>query len=91
VQNVELAVLNWIEKTETAIRLRGRIEQVLNWGTVRGYDDDLNPKRWRGHLDKLLARPSKVAAAEHHAALPFTEIAAHRRRRGHGMCSECAR
>jgi integrase len=80
VRNVELAhilaVLEpiWIEKTETATRLRGRIEQVLDWATARGYRDGLNPARWRGHLDKLLARPSKVAGAEHHAALPFTEI-----------------
>jgi integrase len=72
-----LAVLEpiWAPKTETATRLRGRIEQVLDWATARGYRDGLNPARWRGHLDKLLARPSKVAQVEHHAALPFTEIA----------------
>jgi integrase len=71
-----LAVLEpiWIEKTETATRLRGRIEQVLDWAAARGYRDGLNPARWRGHLDKLLARPSKVAKVAHHAALPFTEI-----------------
>jgi hypothetical protein len=80
VRNVErahvLAVLEpiWTEKTETATRLRGRIEQVLDWATARGYRDGLNPARWRGHLDKLLARPSKVADVEHHAALPFTEM-----------------
>jgi integrase len=80
VRNVELAhvlaVLEpiWSEKTETATRLRGRIEQVLDWATARGYRDGLNPARWRGHLDKLLARPSKLADAQHHAALPFTEI-----------------
>ena len=50
-----LAVLEpiWTEKTETATRLRGRIEQVLDWATARGYRDGLNPARWRGHLDKL--------------------------------------
>ena len=71
-----LAVLEpiWSEKTETATRLRGRIEQVLDWATARGYRDGLNPARWRGHLDKLLARPSKLVDAQHHAALPFTEI-----------------
>ncbi len=94
VRNVELAhvlaVLEpiWTEKTETAARLRGRIEQVLHWATARGYRDGLNPARWRGHLDKLLARPSKVAAVEHHAALPFTEIGDFMqrlgRRQGHG-------
>jgi hypothetical protein len=73
-----LAVLEpiWTEKTETAARLRGRIEQVLDWATTRGYRDGLNPARWRGHLDKLLARPSKVVDVEHHAALPFTELGA---------------
>jgi integrase len=80
VRNVELAhilaVLEpiWAERTETATRLRGRIEQVLDWATARGYRDGLNPARWRGHLDKLLARPSKVAVTEHHAALPFIEV-----------------
>lgn len=73
-----LAVLEpiWPEKTETATRLRGRIEQVLDWAAARGYRDGLNPARWRGHLDKLLARPSRVADVEHHAALPFTELGA---------------
>jgi len=50
----------WNTKTETAKRLRGRIEAILDWAKVRGYRDGENPARWRGHLDKLLARPSKV-------------------------------
>jgi hypothetical protein len=50
------------------------LEQVLDWATARGYREGLNPARWRGHLNKLLARPSKVADVEHHAALPFTDI-----------------
>ena len=60
-----LAVLEpiWRDKTETATRLRGRIELVLDWATARGYRDGLNPARWRGHLDKLLPRPSKVGAS----------------------------
>ena len=66
----------WAAKTETASRLRGRIEQVLDWATARGYRDGLNPARWRGHLDKLLARPSKVARVEHRAALPASEVGA---------------
>jgi integrase len=67
-----LAVLEpiWTAKTETASRLRGRIESVLDWATVRGYRQGDNPARWRGHLDKLLPKPSKVAAVEHHTALP---------------------
>lgn len=48
----------WTTKTETASRLRGRIEAVLDWAAVRGYRKGDNPARWRGHLDKLLPRPS---------------------------------
>lgn len=66
----------WKEKTETASRLRGRIEQVLDWATVRGYRQGENPARWKGHLDKLLPAKSKVAAVEHHPALPYQEIGA---------------
>ena len=59
-----LAILEPIwAKTETATRLRGRIEQVLDWATARGHRDGPNPARWRGHLDKLLARPSKWPAS----------------------------
>lgn len=66
----------WTSKTETASRLRGRIESVLDWSTVRGYRQGDNPARWRGHLDKLLPRPSQVARVRHHAALPYTDIGA---------------
>lgn len=71
-----LAILEplWQAKTETATRLRGRIEQVLDWATARGHRDGLNPARWRGHLDKMLARPSKVARVVHRAALPVAEM-----------------
>lgn len=73
-----LAVLEpiWRSKTETASRLRGRLELVLDWATARGFRDGLNPARWRGHLDKLLPRPSKVATSTHHIALPLSEIGA---------------
>lgn len=73
-----LAILKpiWAEKTETATRLRGRLEQILDWAAARGHREGLNPARWRGHLDKLLARPSKVASVEHHTALPYAEIGA---------------
>jgi len=66
----------WVTKTETASRLRGRIESVLDWSTVRGYRHGDNPARWRGHLDKLLPRPSQVVRVKHHAALPFTDVGA---------------
>lgn len=66
----------WATKTETASRIRGRIESVLDWAKVRGFRDGENPARWRGHLDKTLPAPSKVQKVEHHAALPYAEVAA---------------
>jgi len=63
----------WTTKTETASRLRGRLENVLDYATARGYRKGDNPARWRGHLDKLLATPAKVAKVAHHAALSYTE------------------
>lgn len=73
-----LAVLEpiWLTKTETASRLRSRIELVLDWATARGYREGLNPARWRGHLDKLLAAPNKVAKVEHHPAVAVSDIGA---------------
>jgi len=65
----------WQTKTETASRLRGRIEAVLDWATVRGYRKGENPARWRGHLDKLLPARSKIRKVEHHPALPYDELA----------------
>ena len=64
----------WQTKTVTATRLRGRIESVLDWATVRGYRSGLNPARWKGHLDKLLAAPGKVGKTKHHAALPVGDV-----------------
>ncbi|MCJ2067708.1 integrase arm-type DNA-binding domain-containing protein [Methylobacterium sp. J-030] len=64
----------WGDKTETATRVRGRIEAVLDWAATRGYRQGENPARWRGHLQNLLPKRSKVQRVEHHAALPFTEI-----------------
>lgn len=71
-----LAVLTpiWSTKTETATRVRGRIEHVLDWATALGDRDGLNPARWKGHLDKLLPRPSKIARIKHHIALPLAEL-----------------
>lgn len=66
----------WTTKTETAKRLRGRLESVLDWARARGYRKGDNPAKWRGHLDTLLAAPGKVAPVEHHAALPYGEVGA---------------
>ena len=63
----------WQKKTETAKRLRGRIECILDWAKVREYRQGENPARWRGHLENLLARPSKLIKVEHFAALPYTK------------------
>ncbi|MEH7869689.1 integrase arm-type DNA-binding domain-containing protein [Rhizobium laguerreae] len=64
----------WKTKPETASRVRGRIETVLDWAAARKYRDGENPARWRGHLDKLLPARSKVAKVKHHVALPYREI-----------------
>jgi integrase len=66
----------WAKKSETASRVRGRIESVLDWAKVRGYRTGENPARWRGHLDKLLPAKSKVRRVEHHPALPYGQIGA---------------
>ena len=65
----------WHTKPETASRLRGRIEAVLDWATVRNYRNGENPARWRGHLDKLLPARAKIRKVEHHPALPYDAIA----------------
>ena len=64
----------WATKTETAVRLRGRLESILDWATVRGYRNGPNPARWKGHLSVMLPAASKIAQAEHHAALPYMEM-----------------
>ncbi|VTU28399.1 tyrosine-type recombinase/integrase [Variovorax sp. PBL-E5] len=64
----------WKEKTETATRVRGRIEAVLDWATVRGYRQGDNPARWKGHLEQLLPKPSKVSKVEHHPAVAVDAV-----------------
>jgi integrase len=64
----------WATRPETASRVRGRIESVLDWATARGYRTGENPARWRGHLENLLPKRSKVRRVEHHAALAYAEI-----------------
>jgi integrase len=64
----------WTTKPETASRVRGRIERILDWAKVRGYRDGDNPARWRGHLDHLLPARGKVRRVKHHAALPYAQL-----------------
>jgi integrase len=68
----------WNDKPETASRVRGRIEAVLNWAKVSGYRDanGQNPAQWRGHLKHLLPAKTAVREIEHLAALPYKNIAA---------------
>lgn len=66
----------WLSKTETASRLRGRMESILDWATFRGYRHGDNPARWKGHLEHELPARNKVQKVEHHAALPYAEIVA---------------
>jgi integrase len=82
----------WREKTETASRLRGRIEAVINYAAARGWRErETNPARWRGHLDQMLPKRSKVQRVEHHAALPWREIGAfmQRLRQNSGISARC--
>jgi integrase len=64
----------WTTTPETAVRLRGRIESILDWAKVRGYRTGENPAKWKGHLDHLLPARGKVRKVEHHAALPYSEL-----------------
>jgi integrase len=66
----------WTTKTETASRLRGRIEAVLAWATVKGHREGDNPARWKGNLDAILQKPSKVSKVAHHPALALTDLPA---------------
>lgn len=66
----------WTAKPETANRLRGRIEAVLDWARARGYREGDNPARWKGHLDKLLPARSKVRKVKHHPALDYRDMPA---------------
>jgi integrase len=64
----------WTTKTVTASRVRGRIEAVLDWATVRGCRAGDNPARWKGHLDQVLPARNKVAKIKNFAALPYAQI-----------------
>lgn len=71
---IEILQPLWSTKTETASRVRGRLESVLDWAKVRGYRTGENPATWRGHLDKLLPKRSAVQKVKHHEALPYDKV-----------------
>jgi integrase len=64
----------WTDKTETASRLRGRIEAILDYATAKGLREGPNPARWKGHLALTLPAKRKVAPVEHHKSIPVTEM-----------------
>lgn len=64
----------WSKKTASALRTRGRIEAILDWATVRGHRTGENPARWKGHLESLLANPSRIAQTEHMPALHYRDM-----------------
>jgi integrase len=66
----------WRERTETASRVRGRIEATLDYAKARGWREGENPARWRGHLDHLLPARRKAQRVQHHPALPWREVGA---------------
>jgi integrase len=66
----------WTSKTETGKRVQGRVENILDYAAAMKWRDPMNPARWRGHLDKLLPKPSKVKAVKHHPAMPYPDVPA---------------
>jgi integrase len=66
----------WTTKTETATRIRGRIERILGWSAISGYRSGENPARWQAYLSELLPKPRKVTKRKHHSAVPHREITA---------------
>lgn len=81
----------WTEKTETATRLRQRLEAVLSFATVCGYRKGDNPARWKNHLDAILPKPNKVKKVTHFPALPWQDIGAFmdKLRKRDGMGARC--
>lgn len=92
--NEVLTVLEpiWRDKTETATRLRQRIEDILNWAKVSKFREGDNPAKWQGNLDAILPKPGKIKKVKHHRALPYKEIYSfiHRlREREETMTAKC--
>ena len=64
----------WHTKTETATRVRQRMETILDWATARNYRSGVNSALWKGHLDKILPKPTKIRKVKHHPALPYIYV-----------------
>lgn len=65
----------WATKTETADRVRGRVERILDYAQTHGWREGENPARWRGHLSNILPRPSTIVREQHHPAVAWKDIA----------------
>ncbi|MDN6320675.1 MAG: integrase arm-type DNA-binding domain-containing protein [Marinobacter sp.] len=80
VSQIDLALVKavlepiWTTKTDTATRVRARIEAILGWAAVHGYRSEENPARWKGYLDKVLPSPTKIAKKTHFEAMPSADI-----------------
>jgi integrase len=80
VQTIDTALVRkvldpiWTTKPETASRVRGRIESILDWAKASGYRTGENPARWKGHLDDLLPPRSKLCRVEHYSAMPYDQL-----------------
>lgn len=64
----------WTTKTETATRVRGRIENVLSWAKANHLRSGENPARWKGHLDQIFPKPTKLKNVQHHPAVPYADM-----------------
>jgi integrase len=81
----------WYTKTETATRLRGRLERILSWAKVHGYRTGENPARWKDHLGVMLPSPESLGSRRHHPAMPYQEVAAYMKelRETKGVSARC--
>lgn len=81
----------WSTKTETMTRVRQRIEAVMAWATAHGFREGQNPAAWKGNLDAVLPKPSKITKVSHHRAMPIAEVGDFMRqlRQAHGMAARC--
>lgn len=81
----------WYTKTETATRLRGRLERILSWAKVHGYRQGENPARWKDHLEVMLPSPESLGPRRHHPAMPYQQVAAYMKdlRETKGVSAKC--
>jgi len=81
----------WYKKTETATRLRGRLERILSWAKVHGYRSGENPARWKDHMEVMLPSPESLGPRKHHPAMPYREVGVYMKalRKMKGVSARC--